>query len=64
MSVRDLLKCAARLASNLAIAPVLFFHILKVPLLGKDRALEGSTQLLAMLPGISGQYLRLSLIHI
>jgi len=58
VSVRDLLKGAARLASNLAVAPMLFFHILKVPLVGKDRALEGSTQLLALLPGISGQYLR------
>lgn len=33
-------------------------HALKVPILGKDRALEGSTQLLALFPGLCGQYIR------
>ncbi|MSR52621.1 MAG: acyltransferase [Gemmataceae bacterium] len=62
MSIRNLLKWATRLASTLAVVPVLILHILKVPLLGKDRALEGSTQLLAIVPGISGQYLRQALL--
>jgi acetyltransferase-like isoleucine patch superfamily enzyme len=40
------------------VAPFLVLHALKVLLMGKDRALEGSTQMLALWPGISGQYVR------
>lgn len=58
MSPRDLLKGFARLLANLAAVPFLLMHVLKVPVLGKDRALEGSSQLLALLPGLSGQYVR------
>jgi acetyltransferase-like isoleucine patch superfamily enzyme len=58
MSVRELAKAIARLAANLAAAPFLLVHAVKVPLLGKDRALEGSSQCISLLPGISGQYIR------
>jgi virginiamycin A acetyltransferase len=58
MSPRDLAKWAARLAAHVAASPFLVVHLLKVPLLGKDRALEGSTQLLSLLPGICGDYIR------
>ena len=44
--------------ANLAALPFLLLHVLKVPVLGKDRALEGSTQLLALFPGLCGQYVR------
>ena len=56
--MRHLLKSLLILLANLLVAPLLLLHALKVPLLGKDRALEGSSQLLALLPGVSGQYLR------
>ena len=58
MNLRELAKAGPRLLANLAILPLLLVHWLKVPLLGADRALEGSTELLSMLPGVSGQYLR------
>jgi virginiamycin A acetyltransferase len=58
MGPRAVAKWLARGAANLAALPLLVVHALKVPILGKDRALEGSTQLLALLPGLSGQYVR------
>src|SRR5262245_629215 len=58
MAVRNVAKRAARIAANLAAIPFLLIHAVKVPILGKDRALEGSTQLLALLPGLTGQYIR------
>lgn len=58
MSPRDLAKWTARLAAHVAASPFLVIHLLKVPLLGKDRALEGSTQLLSLLPGLCGDYIR------
>jgi virginiamycin A acetyltransferase len=58
MSVREVVKWGMRCIANVAASPFLVIHALKVPLLGKDRALEGSTQLLALWPGLSGQYVR------
>src|SRR5262245_6111888 len=58
MSFRELAKRLARLAANGAAFPFLLLHALKVPFLGPDRALEGSTQLLALAPGLCGQYVR------
>src|SRR5262245_58422419 len=58
MSFRDFCKWVARLAAHCTALPFLLIHALKVPILGKDRALEGSSQLLALLPGLSGDYVR------
>jgi virginiamycin A acetyltransferase len=58
MSLRELAKWTARLAAHLAATPVLLVHAMKVPILGKDRALEGSTQPLALIPGLCGDYVR------
>lgn len=58
MGIRTIAKWAARAAANAAAMPLLLVHAIKVPILGKDRALEGSTQLLALIPGLSGQYIR------
>jgi virginiamycin A acetyltransferase len=58
MGLRAAAKWVARGLANLAAVPFLLAHVLKVPVLGKDRALEGSTQLLALLPGLCGQYIR------
>jgi acetyltransferase-like isoleucine patch superfamily enzyme len=58
MGVRAMGKGMARLAANIAAVPFLIQHLLKVPILGKDRALAGSTQLLAVVPGLSGDYIR------
>src|SRR6476661_675153 len=58
MALRALAKWMARGAANLAASPLLLLHALKVPILGKDRALEGSAQLLALFPGLCGEYIR------
>ncbi|HKB03850.1 MAG TPA: acyltransferase [Gemmataceae bacterium] len=58
MSLRAVAKWLARAAASVAAFPFLVAHALKVPLMGKDRALEGSTQLLAIFPGLCGEYVR------
>jgi virginiamycin A acetyltransferase len=58
MGSRGLAKWLARVAANAAATPFLAVHALKVPVVGNDRALEGSTQLVALLPGLSGEYVR------
>lgn len=58
MSGRQLAKTIACGIANLLILPLLLIHWLKVPLIGKDRALEGSTEYLSLFPGVIGQYLR------
>jgi virginiamycin A acetyltransferase len=57
-SPREIAKWLARAAANIVALPFLLLHAVKVPILGKDRALEGSTQLLALAPGLCGDYLR------
>jgi virginiamycin A acetyltransferase len=56
--MRETLKSIARAAALAAVSPALLSFILRARLFGKDRALEGSTQALALIPGILGQYLR------
>jgi acetyltransferase-like isoleucine patch superfamily enzyme len=56
--MRDALKSAARGLSFVAILPVIASYAVRSRVIGRDRALEGSTQLLSLLPGIPGQYLR------
>jgi virginiamycin A acetyltransferase len=58
MSARNVAKRAAFTVATIMVSPVLLSYWLRAWLIGADRALEGSTQLLAQLPGISGQYLR------
>ena len=58
MSARNVAKRAAFTVATIMVSPALLSYWLRSWLIGPDRALEGSTQLLAQLPGISGQYLR------
>jgi virginiamycin A acetyltransferase len=58
MNLRSLVKSCFRFAAHVAISPILLVHFCKVPILGKDRALEGSSQCISLIPGILGQYLR------
>ena len=56
--MRGLLKSLVNAACALIVAPrVMAFRIASV-LIGPDRAIEGSTQALARVPGIRGQYVR------
>jgi acetyltransferase-like isoleucine patch superfamily enzyme len=58
MPVREFLKAAFRAGAFLGAAPFLVSYGIRAPILGRDRALEGSSQALAILPGLLGQYIR------
>ena len=57
-AVKEAVKAAARLVALVAVSPVLVGFRLNAALVGRGRALESATQLLSLLPGITGQYLR------
>jgi virginiamycin A acetyltransferase len=56
--VRERLKAFARGVAGVLVAPSLISYRLRAAIIGRDRALEGSTQALAYVPGIIGQYIR------
>lgn len=58
MTLRSVLKRLALAVATVAVAPALASYALRKQLIGANRALEGSTQALALWPGIAGQYLR------
>lgn len=58
MMLREAAKALARGLATVAVAPALASFWLRSQVLGQDRALEGSTQMLAVAPGVLGQYLR------
>ena len=55
---RSLLKTLAFGAATVMVSPSLASFFLRSRVLGRDRALAGSTQSLAIVPGVLGQYLR------
>lgn len=56
--IRKSAKALALAVATVLVAPELLSYWLRRRLLGRDRALEGSSQLLALVPGLLGQYLR------
>ena len=56
--MRERLKAAARGVALVLVTPALLSYGIRRRILGPDRALEGSTQALAWLPGLTGVYLR------
>src|SRR5687768_10334429 len=56
--MRELIKRIAHGLAVIMVLPSLLSFWLRAQLMGRDRALEGSTQALALLPGLLGQYLR------
>ena len=56
--VKDAVKATLRFVALLAVLPVLVVFWLNVLLIGRNRAVASATQLLALAPGITGQYLR------
>ena len=56
--MRDALKIVARLLALVCVVPALLSYFVKGWILGRNRALEGSTQALSLVPGVIGQYLR------
>jgi acetyltransferase-like isoleucine patch superfamily enzyme len=56
--MRAALKALARAAALLAVVPALVSYAIRAAVIGRDRALEGSTQMLALVPGLPGEYMR------
>jgi acetyltransferase-like isoleucine patch superfamily enzyme len=56
--MRERFKVLARFVAAVACAPLVLSFVIRCRVLGRDRALEGSTQLLAGAPGLVGEYLR------
>lgn len=56
--MKAFLKSAARCAAIMLIFPAFLSWRLRASLLGRDVALEGSSELLSLLPGLTGSYLR------
>ena len=57
-SARRAAKSLARIIATLFVSPVLLTFWLQSKLLGRDRSLENHSELMSLLPGLSGQYLR------
>lgn len=58
MSLREAIKATARGVAHVLVLPFCASFSARAWLLGRDRALLSSTQTLAMVPGLPGQYLR------
>jgi acetyltransferase-like isoleucine patch superfamily enzyme len=58
MDTRTFVKAMARASATILVSPALLSYRLRAVLLGHDRALEGSSQMLSLVPGILGQYVR------
>jgi virginiamycin A acetyltransferase len=58
VTVKALLKAAARGAAHVAVLPLWPSFALRTAVLGRDRAVEASAQWLALIPGLTGQYVR------
>ena len=56
--MREALKLIAHVAAMVTVTPSVLSWRLRALLMGADRALEGSTQFWAGVPGLTGQYLR------
>ena len=56
--MREALKTVLFGAATVLVVPALISYTVRRLILGPDRALEGSTQALAIVPGIPGEYLR------
>jgi virginiamycin A acetyltransferase len=56
--VKEALKALARGVAQLAAVPWILSYTVRRRLIGADRSLEGSSQALAWLPGVPGQYIR------
>lgn len=56
--MREAAKSVARGLATLAVLPALASYAIRRAVLGADRALEGSSQALGLIPGVLGDYLR------
>ena len=56
--MHSVIKTTARALATIAVLPVLASFHCRRALMGRNRALEGSTQALSLMPGVLGDYLR------
>jgi hypothetical protein len=56
--MRDTVKLVAHGLATIAVLPALVSYYIRSGLFGRDRALEGSSQALALIPGLIGDYCR------
>jgi acetyltransferase-like isoleucine patch superfamily enzyme len=56
--MREFIKAGFRAVATIAVVPALISYSVRAFFVGRDRALEGSTEALGLVPGITGQYLR------
>jgi virginiamycin A acetyltransferase len=56
--LKGAIKATARFAALLCVSPLLICYWLNALFIGRNRALESSSQVLSLAPGLSGQYLR------
>jgi len=56
--VKAFIKALFRFAALICVLPILCCYWLNALMIGRNRALESASQLLSLLPGVSGQYLR------
>src|SRR5215470_15341031 len=56
--MKETLKRLARGVATVIVLPQVATFMVRASMIGPDRALEGSTQLLSLVPGLPGQYLR------
>jgi virginiamycin A acetyltransferase len=56
--VRGVVKAIAHALATVAVIPSILSYAIRARVIGHDRALEGSTQAWAVVPGLPGQYLR------
>ena len=56
--MKELAKAVARGVALILVTPALISYQIRRTLLGADRAIMGSTQALALVPGVIGQYVR------
>jgi virginiamycin A acetyltransferase len=58
LKLRETAKATARFVAHVAAAPFVASFTLRAAVLGRDRAIQSSTQLLSLVPGLTGQYIR------
>jgi len=56
--MRNAVKFVARVLAHIVVCPILIWHWIWVPVLGRDRCIQGSSEWLSLIPGILGVYLR------
>jgi virginiamycin A acetyltransferase len=56
--MKGTVKTTLRWVATIAVMPLVASYRVRSAMMGRDRALQGSTQFLALVPGLPGQYLR------